>query len=52
LPYGDSSIEAVQKIWSDVENFDDEPEFPESTQDSFPPVMGNLERYKEASSKL
>lgn len=52
LPYGDSSIEAVQKIWGDVENFDDEPEFPESTQDSFPPVMGNLERYKEAASKL
>lgn len=52
LPYGDSSIEAVQKIWADVENFDDEPEFPESTQDSFPPVMGNLERYKEAASKL
>lgn len=52
LPFGDSSIEAVSKVWDAVNDFDDEPEFPESTQDSFPPVMGNLERYKEAQSKL
>lgn len=52
LPYGDTSPEAVAAIWDKVTDYDDEPEFPESTQDSFPPVMGNLERYKEAESKL
>ncbi|CAK8995763.1 Peroxisomal multifunctional enzyme type 2 (MFE-2) (17-beta-hydroxysteroid dehydrogenase 4) (17-beta-HSD 4) (D-bifunctional protein) (DBP) (Multifunctional protein 2) (MFP-2) (Short chain dehydrogenase/reductase family 8C member 1) [Cleaved into: (3R)-hydroxyacyl-CoA dehydrogenase [Durusdinium trenchii] len=52
LPFGDSSPEAVAGVWDAVMNFDDEPEYPETTQDSFPPVMGNLERYKEAASKL
>nr|WKY18077.1 MFE1 [Schizochytrium sp.] len=52
LPFGDASPEAVAKVWEKVTDYDDEPEFPESTQDSFGPVMGNLERYKEASSKL
>jgi len=52
LPYGDASVEAVAAMWNKVTDFDDEPEFPETTQDSFPPVMGNLERYKEAESKL
>lgn len=52
LPYGDTSVEAVAAMWDDVTNFDDEPEYPEATTDSFPPVMGNLERYKEAASKL
>lgn len=52
LPFGDASPEAVSKIWEQVTNYDDEPEYPESTQDSFGPVMANLERYKDASSKL
>lgn len=52
MPYGDASVEAVSKMWDSVENFEDEPEYPESTQDSFPPVMSSLEGYKEAASKL
>lgn len=53
LPYGDSSIEAVASIWDKVEDFETDPDFPETTQDSFPPVMGNLEKYAEAAkSKL
>ena len=52
LPYGNTSMEAVKAMWGDVTNYDDEPEYPATTQDSFPPVMANLERYKEAASKL
>mmetsp|Transcript_8384 Transcript_8384/g.15711 ORF Transcript_8384/g.15711 Transcript_8384/m.15711 type:complete len:199 (+) Transcript_8384:97-693(+) len=52
LPFNVTSPEAVRDMWGDVTNFDNDPEFPTTTQDSFPPVMSNLERYKEASSKL
>mmetsp|Transcript_32569 Transcript_32569/g.40075 ORF Transcript_32569/g.40075 Transcript_32569/m.40075 type:complete len:308 (+) Transcript_32569:174-1097(+) len=52
LPYGDFSPEAVEKVWEQVQDFDNEPEYPESTQDSFPPVMDNIARYEEAKSKL
>jgi len=52
LPFGDSSVEAVSKIWDNVTDFDRESEYPTTTQDSFGPVMGNLEAYKEAASKL
>merc|ERR1719230_1241527 len=47
LPYGEVSPEAVAKVWDKVVDFDDEPEYPESTQDSFPPVMENISRYEE-----
>jgi len=52
MPYGDFTPEAVAGMWDNVSNFDDEPEYPESTQDSFPPVMDNIARYEEAKSKL
>jgi len=38
MPPKDSSIEAVAKMWPKVINFDGETH-PESTQDTFPPVM-------------
>lgn len=50
IPYGDATPEAVAKIWNQVTDFTDG-EFPQSTQDSFPPVMANLEVYKEAAEK-
>lgn len=52
LPYGDISPESVANVWEKVIDFDDEPEYPESTQDSFPPVMENIARFEEAKSKL
>jgi len=47
MPVNDASPEAVKKMWSKVVDFAD-PDFPESTQDTFPPVMAAVESYKNA----
>jgi len=49
MPVGDASPESVKKMWSKVVEFSD-PDYPESTQDTFPPVMAAVELYK--NSKL
>lgn len=46
LPHKNATIESVKDIWEKVEDFETEPEFPETTQDSFPPVMAALEQAK------
>lgn len=48
MPPGDSTPEAVQKMWSKVTDVVSDPDFPESTQDTFPPVMEAVELYKNA----
>lgn len=52
LPFGDTSPEAVKKVWKDVMNFDNDPQFPESTQDALASVMENVGRYEKAKAKL
>jgi len=52
LPFGDTSPEAVRSIWDKITDFDDTPEYPENTMDTFGPVMGALELYKDLASKL
>jgi len=47
MPPGDASVEAVAKMWNKVVDFSN-PDFPESTQDTFPPVMEAVELYKNA----
>jgi hypothetical protein len=47
MPATDASPEAVKKMWSKVVDFSD-PDFPESTQDTFPPVMAAVELHKNA----
>jgi len=44
---GNATPEEVAKIWSKVVDFKD-PDFPESTQDTFPPVMAAVELYAKA----
>lgn len=48
MPPGDATPEAVAKMWSKVIDVTSEPDFPESTQDTFPPVMAAVELYKNA----
>ena len=50
LPPGEISPEGVQKIWPKVIDVTSDPDFPESTQDTFPPVMNAVEMHK--NSKL
>lgn len=53
MPYGDFTPEAVAGIWDKVIDFESDPEYPERTTDSFPPVMEITQRYaEEAKSKL
>lgn len=49
MPANDISPEAVQKMWAKVVDFND-CDFPESTQDTFPPVMAAIDSHK--NSKL
>mmetsp|Transcript_23149 Transcript_23149/g.40987 ORF Transcript_23149/g.40987 Transcript_23149/m.40987 type:complete len:303 (-) Transcript_23149:206-1114(-) len=46
LPAGQASPEGVASIWDKVTDFDNEPEYPESTNDSLSPVMEALETSK------
>ncbi|KAH9253674.1 hypothetical protein BASA81_008292 [Batrachochytrium salamandrivorans] len=48
MPPGDATPEAVAKMWSKVVDVTSDPDFPESTQDTFPPVMAAVELYKNA----
>lgn len=48
MPPGDATPEAVAKMWAQVIDVKGAPEFPESTQDTFPPVMEAVELYKNA----
>lgn len=51
MEYGKADPEEIKRIWGDITNFEGS-DNPTSPQDSFGPVFTNLERYKEAQSKL
>jgi len=46
LPAGNTSPEAVSAMWDKVTNFDDEPDYPESAQDSLGTVLSAVEAMK------
>ena len=46
MPPTDNSVEAVAKMWPKVVDFDKGQTYPQSTQDTFPPVMAAVELHK------
>lgn len=52
LPFNEWTPEGVAKIWDKVIDFENEPDFPETTQDSMGNVFQAIEVYNAAKSKL